>query len=167
MGANAKGIEALKRYAASRKLPTPEPRACLSCKGSFTPRAKYPQQRYCSLKCAAAGKAPDHNARVARESAQHRGNLLRGRGEGKTYRKLNGRHEHRVLAEQKLGRPLATGEIVHHADEDRRNNAPDNLEALASQAEHARLHFKGKKQSPEHVRKRVESRKRTMESKSK
>ena len=55
------------------------------------------------------------------------------------YRKLNNRHEHRVVAEQMLGRPLQRGEIVHHIDGDRHNNAPTNLEVM-SQADHLRLH---------------------------
>lgn len=66
--------------------------------------------------------------------------MQRGRGEGKAYRKLNGRHEHRVVAEQKIGRALLPGEVVHHIDGDHLNNHPDNLEIIASQAAHAALH---------------------------
>lgn len=50
-----------------------------------------------------------------------------GTGEGKTYVKRYGRHEHRVVAEQMLGRPLTSEEVVHHIDCDCRNNRPDNL----------------------------------------
>ncbi|WP_229187736.1 HNH endonuclease [Bradyrhizobium oropedii] len=52
------------------------------------------------------------------------------------------------------------GEIVHHADENIRNNDPSNLDVLPSQAEHARLHLKGRAHSPEHIRNAVESRRR-------
>lgn len=79
-----------------------------------------------------------------------------------SYPKIGDRHAHRVIAEQKLGRPLRPGEIVHHEDENKCNPAPDNLAVLPSQAEHARRHFIGSKQSPEHVRKRVEARRRTL-----
>lgn len=72
-------------------------------------------------------------------TAKLRGDLQRGRGEGKTYTKLYGRHEHRVVMEQKLGRPLLPGEIVHHIDHDKKNNHPDNLMVM-TQSEHARLH---------------------------
>lgn len=65
--------------------------------------------------------------------------MQRGRGEGKTYRKRNGRHEHRVVAEEKLGRPLRSGEIVHHLDGDIHNNDPENLH-VTTQGEHIRIH---------------------------
>lgn len=56
-----------------------------------------------------------------------------------SYRKLFGRHEHRVVAEQKIGRPLGRGEVVHHIDGDKHNNHPDNL-LVISQADHLRVH---------------------------
>lgn len=105
---------------------------------------------------------PDFNAQVARSTAEKRGDAQRGRGDGKSYPKLLGKHAHRAMAEQALGRKLLPGEVVHHKDEDRTNFAPENLEVLASQAEHARHHFKGKKQSPEQVKRRVEARRRTL-----
>lgn len=72
-------------------------------------------------------------------TAKLRGDLQRGRGEGKTYTKLYGRHEHRVVMEQKLGRALLPGEIVHHVDHNKKNNHPDNL-VVMTQSEHAKLH---------------------------
>lgn len=44
--------------------------------------------------------------------------------------------EHRVVMEQKLGRPLQRGEVVHHIDGNRANNHPDNLEVYANNALH-------------------------------
>lgn len=78
------------------------------------------------------------------------------------YKKVGAIHEHRLIAAQTLGRALLPGEVVHHDDNDRLNNSPDNLKVLPSQSEHARLHFTGTKQSAEHVRKRIEAQKRTM-----
>lgn len=44
--------------------------------------------------------------------------------------------EHRVVMEQKLGRPLQRGEVVHHIDGNRANNHPDNLEVYENNALH-------------------------------
>lgn len=57
-----------------------------------------------------------------------------------TYRKYKGRHYHRVVAEQMLGRPLVKGEIVHHKDGDIHNNNPSNLEVM-TQSEHMKRHI--------------------------
>lgn len=80
------------------------------------------------------------NPDFATFAAHRNGDVQRGRGEGRTYIKLNGRHMHRVVAEQKLGRALVAGEIVHHIDGNKRNNAPENLQVM-TQSEHTRLHF--------------------------
>ena len=45
-------------------------------------------------------------------------------------------YEHRLVAEQKLGRWLRPGEIPHHIDGNKLNNAPDNIEIVSSAAEH-------------------------------
>jgi len=79
------------------------------------------------------------------ESRLRRSRQLRGTGEGKAYRKLLGRHEHRRLAEAKLGRPLRAGEVVHHLDGNKLNNDPANLAILPSQSEHCKAHGFGKK----------------------
>jgi hypothetical protein len=68
------------------------------------------------------------------------GSALRDTGTGRSYRKWHGRHEHRVVAEKKIGRRLRRGEIVHHKDHRKRNNAPANLQVLKSQSEHCRIH---------------------------
>ncbi|RIV23630.1 hypothetical protein DYU11_11655 [Fibrisoma montanum] len=57
-----------------------------------------------------------------------------------TYVKLNGRHEHRVVAEKLLGRALLSREVVHHIDENKHNNAPENLAILPNQRLHAIVH---------------------------
>jgi hypothetical protein len=49
-------------------------------------------------------------------------------------------YEHRLVAAEKLGRPLQSNEIAHHADEAKSNNAPDNIEVAPTRAHHAVLH---------------------------
>ena len=61
-------------------------------------------------------------------------------GAGKSYRKLYGRHEHRVVAEGILGRKLKPGEVVHHVDGNIRNNAPSNIMIFKSQSDHMKYH---------------------------
>lgn len=51
-------------------------------------------------------------------------------------------YEHILVAEAKIGRFIADGEEVHHKDENRSNNDPDNLEVKASRADHRRDHRK-------------------------
>lgn len=46
---------------------------------------------------------------------------------------------HRVRAENKIGRLLLPGEVVHHIDGDKTNDSPENLQVLQHD-DHARLH---------------------------
>lgn len=63
-------------------------------------------------------------------------------GDGKTYEKYFGVHKHRIIAEQKIGRKMRKGEVVHHIDGNRRNNKPENLQVFSSQVEHATSHIR-------------------------
>ena len=105
---------------------------CPECGKSFTPPSWRPNQECCSAKC--------RNTHTSKKTADKRSESLRGRGNNKTkYRKLHGQHEHRLVMEQKLGRKLFHGEIVHHIDGNSLNNNPENLIVL-TQSEHATSH---------------------------
>lgn len=107
---------------------------CEICGVEFLPQKKSRQesQKTCSAKC--------RNAYNSQKGAAKRAEKLRGRGEGKSYSKINGRHKHRVVMEALLGRPLRINEVVHHKDGNHLNNSPSNLQLLKSQSEHASLH---------------------------
>lgn len=50
--------------------------------------------------------------------------------------------QHRMIAEDTIGRPLQKGEVVHHVDSQRTNNDPANLQVMSQKAHrqhHARL----------------------------
>ena len=51
-------------------------------------------------------------------------------------------YEHRLVAESKLGRRLIDGEQIHHIDGDKLNNNPDNIEPVATMADHRLKHRK-------------------------
>lgn len=59
---------------------------------------------------------------------------------GKEYKHKGSEREHRVIAEEVLGRPLPPGAVVHHIDGDRLNNAPDNLLICSDNAHHQLVH---------------------------
>jgi hypothetical protein len=68
------------------------------------------------------------------------GDKLRGTGSKRAYTKFRGKHMHRFLMEQHIGRRLRPKEIVHHIDGDKFNNDITNLQ-IVTRAEHARIHF--------------------------
>jgi len=50
-------------------------------------------------------------------------------------------YEHRLVAEQMLGRRrLLPGEVIHHKNEDKTDNRPENIEVTASIAHHRAHH---------------------------
>lgn len=127
-----------------RTRPRNDPRPCAICAKVFVPSRKHGSARFCSKQCIwRATKGPEFNARIAREYAEENGNRQRRTGKlSHTYVKFHGRHEHRVVAERKLGRSLIKGEIVHHIDGNPKNNNPSNLRVI-SQREHVWEHGLG------------------------
>lgn len=115
------------------------------CLASYSNKTKNPEH-YTELKSLAA--VSKHMSELNRElnpkrmTSETRAKLRNAhlRDDAKSYPKLYGVHEHRLVAEKKIGRKLKPGEVVHHIDRNKRNNAPDNLMIFSSQAEHAAWH---------------------------
>ena len=89
-------------------------------------RRRSPSESYCAM----------HTSRLRKHGDL---DYIRPRAAQKDYRSIDGRPAHRVVMEETLGRPLSTGEVVHHIDQDRHNNAPENLQVM-TKAEHTRHH---------------------------
>lgn len=115
---------------------------CPTCTTTF--HGYYEEQMYCSRKCwlnAYNVVNPDgHNERGAKAGGEANKKLRGTSHGGNAYVKEDQRHQHRVVAERELGRPLTKDEVVHHVDENRKNNDPLNLYVFPSQSEHFRHH---------------------------
>jgi len=116
------------------------------CLADFSNKTKNPDG-YASLKdftnISATFSKMNKETNKTRMTAEVRAKLRAARmnsGEGKTYTKLYGRHEHRIVAEQMLARALLPGEVVHHIDGNKRNNDPRNIRVFESQSDHAKFH---------------------------
>ena len=63
-------------------------------------------------------------------------------GRGNSYIKRRGRHEHRTIMEEHLGRKLTSSDIVHHINHNNKDNRIENLQ-LMTRAEHLEHHVRG------------------------
>ena len=78
--------------------------------------------------------------------------------EGRVFILINGEYVRRavVILESKLNRKLKTTEVVHHINEIKDDDRPENLQVMTN-AEHTKYHFTGKKRTSESIEKQRQS----------
>lgn len=140
-------------------------RHCATCARPFSVLSSVVargQGRFCSVRCRAAN--PDFRAGI---SARARARDIRGANnpnwkggqvvgvDGRLLvycpgdpeaKYLGGTHalRYRLVAREKLGRPLRDDEVVHHINGDPTDDRPENLEVTV-QSRHARHHLTGRR----------------------
>lgn len=113
------------------------------CSGCGIEFQGHPVKRFCTQQCWIRYKNRidiDHQRSAGRKGGKVRGEQQKAARTTDWYDKQDGRHVHRVVAERILSRSLESAEIVHHEDQNKRNNDPANLIVFPSQAVHARHH---------------------------
>ncbi len=123
---------------------------CLVCKKQFSTypsKIKLGRGKFCSKKCADIFKIGKPNSSSTKFKKGQKHTWQKGfrftvsRKNGKKYKlvflpehpfsTLSGYvREHRLVAENKIGRRLLKSEIVHHKDGNTLNNDPSNLEVM-------------------------------------
>lgn len=122
---------------------------CDTCKRPFRSPAK-DRRKFCSRPCAVVGKTYRGNQNQwGKDNPNWRGGRVK-HSKGYIYvyapwhpRASNGYVlEHILVAEEKLGRFLKPGETVHHEDENKQNNHPNNIEIFPTTGAHTKHHCK-------------------------
>jgi hypothetical protein len=123
---------------------------CLTCERTVKPGSKILRCRSCAQK----GKSPSEEVRKKISETLKKKTLDENCNFWKGGKKLHGGYmlvkikgsagkyirEHRLVMEKKIGRPMKKKEVVHHWDENKLNNSPENLCLFRTNGAHSRLH---------------------------
>ncbi len=106
-----------------------ERKICEACGGVFTrnPKvalAQFAGRRFCSRKCVVRKRKPDSELQAPYRQTKHDGRRV---------------DLHRAIVEDAVGYRLRRLELVHHKDENKLNNSPENLEIMTPK-DHSILH---------------------------
>lgn len=118
---------------------------CSNCGKPITKVASQAKwnDHFCSRECYSQWKAKQENggwSLVSREKASDSRKANKGPCASNTYEKRLGKRIHRAVAEEKIGRSLRPGEVVHHINGDKHDNRPENLMVFESQQAHVAYH---------------------------
>jgi len=116
---------------------------CICCGGLFN-RSESPSGRlenlddfrnrkFCSHKCYTTHNVGENHVLFKSGGSVREDGYVRVARAGKRI------YLHREIAAIKLGRPLTSKEHVHHEDEEKGHNVPDNLK-VCSNSEHRKIH---------------------------
>lgn len=123
---------------------TKEVRYCARCTKPFHRHNGNTKAKYCSIVCACRDRnTPRHQSRAGKQGSLYNIKLRGVNVQAKTYIKFFGKHKHRAVMGNSVGRELLPSEIVHHIDGNRHNNNIKNLRLL-TRREHAMVHLHGK-----------------------
>jgi hypothetical protein len=109
------------------------------CQAYRSPSASTP--RFCSVTC--TGQSQIGSSNPSFTGGRHKADTGYIRVLAPDHHESDSRgyvFEHRLIAEQTIGRRLRSGEVVHHLNQIKHDNRPENLQVMPSQAAHLALH---------------------------